>query len=104
MGLYWPLLLVALFYMGASIAAGMMDRREEHERADRVRDVAFGVGLAAAAYTVVLTIMVAIDTPDRFTDMVTITFVIGVFFAALVFILFLIGQLVSLVGRRRTAR
>ena len=40
------------------------------------RDLAFGTVLLAAAYTVVLLVLAAIDAPNRFTDMIKIFLVV----------------------------
>jgi hypothetical protein len=69
-----------------------MARREDNERSERYRDLAFGTALAAAAYTVVLLILAAVDAPNRFTDAVEIMFVTLAFFALLLGLLFLISQ------------
>ena len=90
--LYTPLLLVAVVYAGLSIAAGVVDRRGDHERGERLLDVAFGVALLAAAYTVILLILSAFDAPARFTDAITTMLVVGAFFVLLLFFLFGVSQ------------
>ena len=44
--------------------------------------------------------LAAIDTPNRFTDAITIIFVICAFFALLLVLLYLIAQAVGRVTRR----
>jgi cytochrome bd-type quinol oxidase subunit 2 len=88
-GLYTPLLVVLLVYAGLTIAAGAV---KDAERSERYRDLAFGAALAAAAYTVVLLILAAIDAPNRFTDAIEIIFLILALFALLLGLLFLISQ------------
>ena len=67
---------------------------------ERLRDLAFGAALATAAYTAILLVLAAIDTPGRFTDAITIIFVICAFFALLLVLLYLIAQAVGRVTRR----
>ena len=66
--LYYPLLVLIVVYASLSIAAGMVARGGDAEQGERYRDGAFGVALAGAAYTVVLLILSAVDTPSRFED------------------------------------
>jgi hypothetical protein len=99
-GLYLPLALIGVVYAGLSIAAGMVTGRGDPERGERYRDLAFGAALGAAAYTAILLILAAIDTPGRFTDAVTIIFVICAFFALLLLVLFLFARGLALLRRR----
>jgi hypothetical protein len=99
-GLYFPLVLIGVAYAGLSIAAGMAAGRGDAERGERFRDLAFGAALGAAAYTAVLLILAAVDTPERFTDAVTIIFVVCVFFVLLLLVLFFIAQGLALLRRR----
>jgi hypothetical protein len=98
--LYYPLLLLIVVYASLSIAAGMVARGGDAEKGERYRDGAFGIALAAAAYTAVLLILSAVDAPNRFSDMLLIIAVIFIFFALLLLVLFLFGQLGSLLRRR----
>ena len=97
---YYPLLLLAAFYAGASIAASRVGARGETERSERLRDLAFGAALLAAAYTAVLTVVSAIDTPNRFMDAVTTILVMCGFFLLLLVVLFLITKALSVFSRR----
>ena len=99
-GLYLPLLLIGLAYAGLSIAAGVVAGRGDAERGERYRDLAFAAALGAGAYTAILLILVAIDTPGRSSDAITIIFVICVFFALLLFVLFLFAQGLARLRRR----
>jgi hypothetical protein len=100
MGLYIPVLIVGAVYAGLSIYAEMVANRGDSDRSERLRDLAFGAALAAAAYTAILLILAAIDTPGRFTDAITIIFVVCAFFALLLLVLYLITQAVGRVTRR----
>jgi Kef-type K+ transport system membrane component KefB len=100
MGLYFPVLVMGAAYAGFTIAASMLAGREQHERSERMRDLAFGSALVAAAYTAILVVLAAVDAPSRFTDAVTIILVICGFFAILLVVFFLIAQVVGRLGRR----
>jgi hypothetical protein len=100
MGLYFPLLIVGVAYAGLSIYAGMVANRGDDERSEGLRDLAFGAALAAAAYTAILLVLAAIDTPSRFMDAITIIAVMCGFFALLLLVLYAIGQAVGRVTRR----
>jgi hypothetical protein len=91
--LYTPLLLVAVVYTGLSIAAGIATRRGDTARGERLLDLGFATALIAAAYTVILLILAAVDAPGRFTDAITIMLVIGAFFVLLLLALFAVAQL-----------
>ncbi len=97
---YYPLILLGLAYAGLSIAAGRVANRGDAERSERYRDLAFGAALGAAAYTAVLLILAAFDTPERFVDALTIIAVICGFFALLLVLLYLIAQGVGMLRRR----
>ena len=99
-GLYYPLLVLIVVYASLSIAAGTVARSGDADKGERYRDGAFGIALAAAAYTAVLLVLAAVDTPNRFSDMLLIIAVIFVFFALLLLVLFLLGQLGALLRRR----
>jgi hypothetical protein len=88
-GLYLPVLVILAVCAGLAIAAGAV---KDAERSERYHDLTFGASLVAAAYTVVLLILAAVDAPNRFTDAIEIIFVILVFFALLLGLLFLITQ------------
>jgi hypothetical protein len=98
--LYYPLLVVGLAYAGLSIAAGRLARRGDADKGERYRDLAFGMVLAAAAYTVVMLILAAVDAPNRFTDALIIIAVIFVFFFLLLLLLFLCAEAMSRLRRR----
>jgi hypothetical protein len=99
-GLYTPLLLIGILYAGLSIAAGVVARRGDHARGERMRDLGFGTALIAAAYTVILLILAAIDAPSRFTDAITIIVVVLAFFGLLLFVLFAMSEAVARIRGR----
>jgi len=100
MSLYVPVLILGAVYAALTVYAGMVANRGDQERGERLRDLAFGAALATAAYTAILLVLAAIDTPSRFTDAITIIFVICAFFAVLLVLLYLIAQAVGRVTRR----
>jgi|EndMetStandDraft_5_1072996.scaffolds.fasta_scaffold221269_2 hypothetical protein len=100
MSLYFPVLILGAVYAGLTVYAGMVANRGDQEKGERLRDLAFGAALATAAYTAILLVLAAIDTPERFTDAITIIAVICAFFALLLVLLYLIAQAVGLVTRR----
>ena len=100
MGLYFPLLILGAVYAGLTVYAGIVANRGDRDRGEHFRDLAFGSALLAAAYAAILVVLVAVDTPNRFSDAVTIIFVVCAFFALLLVLLYLIAQVVGLVTRR----
>jgi hypothetical protein len=100
MSVYMPLLVLGAVYAGLTVYAGYVGNKGDRDRGERFRDLAFGTALLTAAYTAILVVLVAIDTPNRFTDAITIIAVICGFFAILMVLLFLISQVVGLVTRR----
>lgn len=93
--LWNALVLFALGYGVLALLAARADRREQGDTAERFRDLAFAVALAAAAYTAVLVVLAALDAPSRFYDAVLITIIIFLFFLALLLVMFGIGAVVS---------
>jgi uncharacterized membrane protein YccC len=100
MGLYFPILILGAAYAALTAWAGIVSNRGDRDRSERFRDFAFGAALLAAGYTAILVILVAVDTPNRFSDAVTIILVICAFFGLLLVVLYLIAQVVGLVTRR----
>ena len=101
MSLYFPVLILGAAYACLSIYAGIVANRGDNDRSERVRDLAFGSALAAAAYTAILLVLAAIDTPGRFTDAITIIAVMCAFFALLLLLLYLIAEALGRVRRPR---
>jgi small-conductance mechanosensitive channel len=103
--MYTPLVILLAAYVVLILLANRARGREDTERTDRYDTFAFGVLLIAALYTIVLVISAVFAYPSRSTDMVTIVLVIGAFFAALLFVFFLLAEwLPRNVGRGRSER
>jgi hypothetical protein len=103
--LYTPLVVLLVAYVVLILLGGRAGRQEDTQGADRWATYAFGVLLVAALYTIVLVIAVVFNYPSRSTDMVTIVLVICAFFAVLLFLFFLIAELIPrAVGRGRAER
>jgi len=100
MGVYIPLLIMGALYAGFTMYGNYVGNKGDRDRSERFRDYAFGTALVTAAYTAILLVIVAVDTPSRFTDAITIILVVCAFFAILLVLLFLISQVVGLVTRR----
>ena len=99
--LYMPLLFLVLVYALGAIVTAVIGSRGNEERAERMRDLLFGLALAGAAYVVVLLLIALVSVPDLVTDMVIIVLVIGGFFALLLVVLFLVFELLLSRGPRR---
>jgi cytochrome bd-type quinol oxidase subunit 2 len=95
---YFPLIALGVVYLVLFVVSRFFAAREETGTSERMADLAFGVGLLAAGYTVVLLIVAVITLPDLVVDVVRIVLVVGAFFAALLAVLFGIFEL--LIGRR----
>ena len=97
--LYAPLIVLLLAYAAVSVAAAAAGNRSGPAARERLQDIAFGVALLAAAYTVVLLIVSVVSLPDLFVDLIRILVVVGLFFLVLISLLFAIIEL--LFGRTR---
>jgi hypothetical protein len=100
--LYAPLIVLALVYGALFVAAAAAGTRRGPEARERMQDIAFGVGLLAAAYTLVLFVLSLVTLPDLVVDLIRIVLVVGVFFAVLMSALFAIIELV--LGRTRSTQ
>lgn len=94
---YVPLVVLGLLYAALFIVSRFLAARDDTSASERMADLTFGVGLLAAAYTVVLLIVSVITLPDLVVDLVRIVVVVGAFFAVLLSVLFGIFEL--LIGR-----
>jgi hypothetical protein len=92
--MFTPLVILIVVYAALAILAGRARGKEDHAKADRLATSAFGVVLLSAVYVVVLLIAAAVGYPSRVYDMLIILAVIGVFFALLLFVFFLLGELI----------
>jgi uncharacterized membrane protein len=90
--MYTPLVVLLVVYVVLGLLAARARAHEDTDRSERFDTFAFAVLLLAALYTIVLVISAVFAYPTRSTDMVTIIVVIGVFFAALLFVFFLIAE------------
>jgi len=99
-GLYTPLVVLLVAYVVLILLGNRAGANEDTERADRWATYAFGVLLLAALYTIVLVIAAVFNYPSRSTDMVTIVLVICAFFALLLFVFFLLTELLPATLRR----
>ena len=104
-GLYTPLVVLLAVYAVLSLLAGRARGHDDTAGAERWGVYAFWVLLVAALYTIVLVIAAVFNYPSRSTDMVTIVLVICAFFALLLFVFFLIAEVIPRAfGRGRTER
>jgi cytochrome bd-type quinol oxidase subunit 2 len=95
--LYFPLFLLLVAYAVLNVMAGLASTGD---RAERMRDLGFGVALLAGLYTAVLLVVSLVGYPNRIVDSVTITLVIVIFFALLLLIFFAIFELLPGLLRR----
>ena len=102
--MYTPLVLLIVLYAVLSILANRAQGQEDRERAERYTNIAFAVVLVSAAYVVVLLIATVFSYPSRFYDMLVILFDIIVFFGLLLFVFFLLAELLPGTLRRRRDR
>ncbi len=99
-GMYAPLILLLVAYAGLGIMATRARAGDDNARSDRLTGIAFALVLAAAVYTVVMVVSAVVGYWQRVYDMVIIMFVILAFFGLLLFVFFLIAELVPRALRR----
>jgi hypothetical protein len=92
--LYLPLVLLLAGYAVLGVMATRARAGDDDARADRLTGIAFALVLAAAVYTVVLLVSAVVGYWQRVYDMVIILFVVLAFFALLLFVFFLIAELI----------
>jgi cell division protein FtsW (lipid II flippase) len=102
--MYSPVILLVIAYALLSILGNRARANENRERAERFTDWAFLVVLVFAAYAVVLLLAAVFSYPSRFYDMLLIIFVIAVFFALLLFVFFVIAEIIPSALRRGRER
>ena len=102
--MYTPLVVLLVAYVALSLLAARARAHEHKDRSERFDTFAFAVLLVAALYTIVLVISAVFAYPSRSTDMVTIVLVICAFFAALLFVFFLIAEWIPRRLSRREER
>jgi hypothetical protein len=98
--MYAPLVLLLVAYAVLGILSTRARAADDDARADRLTGIAFVLVLAAAAYTVVLLVSAVVGYWQRVYDMVIIMFVILAFFGLLLFVFFLISELLPRALRR----
>lgn len=92
MSLYYPLVLLAAAWGVLQVAGGLVAKRGRAEAGANLETLGFGALLAAAAWGVVLTIMAIVRYPSRTSDLALILVTVGVFFALLLGVLFVLGE------------
>jgi hypothetical protein len=98
--MYTPLVILIVGYAVLSIMSGRARSNEQRAEAERYGTIAFGLVLVAALYTVVLLIASIFSYPSRFYDMVIILFVVAAFFALLLFVFFVLAEVLPRSLRR----
>jgi CBS domain containing-hemolysin-like protein len=102
-GMYMPIVIVLAAFAFVSVYGNVARNREDRARAEQMGDIAFLLVLLGAVYSVVLLIASAVSYPQRFWDMILITFVVLAFFAILLFVFFFFGEVLPRrLGRRRS--
>ena len=105
MAMYTPLVVVLAAYAVLSLLAGRARSKEDTGGTERFETYAFVVLLVAALYTIVLVISAVFAYPSRSTDLVTILLVVCGFFAVLLFVFFVLAEVLpGAIGRGRTER
>jgi fatty acid desaturase len=102
--MFTPLVLVLVGYAVLNILAGRASANEDRATADRYSTIAFALVLVSAAYTVVLLLAAVFSYPSRIYDMLIILVVVGLFFALLLFVFFLLAEIVPSALRRGRER
>jgi O-antigen/teichoic acid export membrane protein len=98
--MYAPVVLLLIAYAVLSVLASRARSNDDRPRTERFSNWAFLVVLVFAAYAVVLLLASVFSYPSRFYDMVLIIVVIAVFFALLLFVFFLIAEILPRAFRR----
>ena len=97
--MFTPLVVLIVIYVLLSILANRARGQEERAKAERYANFAFGVVLVSAAL-----IATVFSYPSRFYDMLVILFDIIVFFGLLLFVFFLLSDLLPRTLRRSRDR
>lgn len=101
-GMYMPLVILLAGFALVSVLGNVARNRENRPRAEQLADIAFLLVLLGAVYAAVLLVASAVSYPQRFWDMLLITFVVVAFFGALLFVFFFLGEsLPRRLSRRR---
>ena len=102
--MYTPVLLLVIAYAVLSVLGNRARAHDDRARAERFVNWAFLIVLVFAAYAVVLLLASVVSYPSRFYDMVVIIVVIGVFFALLLFVFFVLAEVIPGLFRRGRER
>jgi hypothetical protein len=98
--MFTPFVLLIVAYALLTIMASRARGKDDRAATDRWANIAFAVVLIAAAYALVMLLSAIFSYPSRFYDMVIILVVIGVFFGLLLFVFFLLAEVVPGALRR----
>ena len=98
--MYTPHVLLLIDYSVLSVLANRARSNDDRAGAERFSNWAFLLVLVFAAYAVVILIAAVVGYPSRFYDMVLIILVISVFFALLLFVFFVIAEIIPRALRR----
>jgi hypothetical protein len=99
---FMVLVLLLVAYAVLTLLATRARANEDRAKAERFSTIGFALVLVAAAYAVILLIATAVSYWPRVYDMLIILFMIGVFFAILLFVFFLLAEVLPrAVGRGR---
>jgi hypothetical protein len=102
--MFTPLVVVLVGYAVLNILAGRARANEDRASADRYSTIAFALVLVSAAYVIVLLLAAVFSYPSRVYDMLIILVVVGVFFAVLLFLFFVISEILPSALRRGRER
>jgi cytochrome bd-type quinol oxidase subunit 2 len=98
--LYTVVIVLLVAYAVLSVLANRARSHDDRARAESLTNWAFLVVLVFAAYAVVLLITSVFSYPSRFSDMLLTIAVIVVFFALLLFVFFVIAEVIPNALRR----
>jgi hypothetical protein len=88
---YTPLIVAGILYAVLGIAAGIV-RGRDHERADQLEDLRFGLVLLTGAYVVVMVIAALLDKSDLVKDMIEVLAIVIVFFGLLLVVMLVVFE------------
>jgi hypothetical protein len=102
--MFTPLVVVLVGYAVLSIMAGRASANEDRASAERYSTIGFALVLVSAAYVLVLLISAVVSYPSRVYDMLIILVVVGIFFGVLLFLFFVIAEILPSALRRGRER
>ena len=98
--MFTPFVLLIVAYTLLTIMASRARGKDDRAAADRWANIAFAVVLIMAVYAVVMLVSAAVGYPARVYDMLIILVVIGVFYALLLFVFFVLAEVIPGALRR----